>query len=183
MANTAGVPQGAPTERVVARLRPHARAMFWPSIALFASCAAVGYFGGTFSELWENILLYSSAAAVVLLLFLLPFGSWLSKRIIITTRRVIVRRGFFVRVRQEIMHSRGYDITLSRNWIQSAFRSGDVRINAGLERPFVLKDVPKANLVQDALHELMEHSQNVVSTHRQQDESASTDQTSVWGTR
>jgi membrane protein YdbS with pleckstrin-like domain len=150
---------------------------------LIAASGAVGYFAGHFEELWQNALLYSTAAAAVLLLFVLPLGFWLGKRYTITTRRLIVRHGFFVRVRQELLHSRGYDVTLSRSWLQSAFRSGNVRINAGLDRPVELRDVPHADLVQDALHDLMEHSQNVVSMHRQQDESAVTDQTTVWGTR
>ena len=119
----------------------------------------------------------------MLLLFLLPLAFWLSKRYTITTRRIILRHGFFVRVRQELLHSRGYDISVRRSWLQSAFRSGDVRINSGLEQPVVLQDVPKADLVQSALHDLMEHSQNIVSTRRQQDESAVPDQTAIWGSR
>jgi membrane protein YdbS with pleckstrin-like domain len=183
MANTAGVADAAPPERVIARLRPHARALFWPSLVLIAVCGALGYLWGRFDEVWQIVLMYSSAAAIVLVLFFLPLGFWLSKRYVVTTRRLIVRHGFFVRVRQELLHSRGYDISVARTWIQSAFRSGDVRINSGLDRPVVLKDVPRASLVQNALHDLMEHSQNVVSTYRQQEESASTDQTTVWGTR
>lgn len=183
MTNTAGSAATLPPERIVARLRPHARALFWPSLVLIATCGALGYFGGRFNEVWENVLLWSAAAAIVLLLYLLPLAFWLSRRYTITTRRIILRRGFFVRVRQELLHSRGYDITVRRNWLQSAFRSGDVRINSGLEKPVVLHDVPKADTVQSALSELMEHSQNVVSTRRQQDESAVTDQTAVWGSR
>jgi uncharacterized membrane protein YdbT with pleckstrin-like domain len=182
MSNT---PEGAPTpppERIVARLRPNARALFWPSIVLIATCAALGYLAGQFDEVWENVLLWSTAAAIVLLLFLLPLAFWLSKRYTITTRRIILRHGFFIRVRQELLHSRGYDITLKRNWLQSAFRSGDVRINSGLERPVVLKDVPKADTVQRALNDLMEHSQTVVGVRRQQTESVS-DETTVWGSR
>ncbi|MFF1633588.1 PH domain-containing protein [Leifsonia sp. NPDC058248] len=182
MSNT---PEGAPTappERIVARLRPNARALFWPSIVLIATCGGLGYLAGQFDEVWENVLLWSTAAAVVLLLFLLPLAFWLSKRYTITTRRIILRHGFFIRVRQELLHSRGYDITVKRNWLQSAFRSGDVRINSGLERPVVLKDVPKADTVQRALNDLMEHSQTVVGTRRQQTESVS-DETTVWGSR
>ena len=166
----------------MARLRPNARALFWPSIVLIATCGALGYLAGQFDEVWENVLLWSTAAAVVLLLFLLPLAFWLSKRYTITTRRIILRHGFFIRVRQELLHSRGYDITLKRNWLQSAFRSGDVRINSGLERPVVLKDVPKADTVQRALNDLMEHSQTVVGVRRQQTESVS-DETTVWGSR
>jgi uncharacterized membrane protein YdbT with pleckstrin-like domain len=182
MSNT---PEGAPTsppERIVARLRPNARALFWPSIVLIATCGGLGYLAGQFDEVWENVLLWSTAAAVVLLLFLLPLAFWLSKRYTITTRRIIMRHGFFIRVRQELLHSRSYDVTLKRTWLQSAFRSGDVRINSGLERPVVLKDVPKADTVQRALNDLMEHSQTVVGTRRQQTESVS-DETTVWGSR
>ena len=87
-----------------------------------------------------------------------------------------------MRVRQELLHSRGYDVAVRRTWLQSAFRSGDVRINSGLEHPVVLKDVPKADQVQRALNELMEHSQTVVAVRRQQAESVS-DETTVWGSR
>jgi membrane protein YdbS with pleckstrin-like domain len=171
-----------PPERVVARLRSNARWMFWPSIALIVGAAAAGFFAGRLHEVWQIVLLWSSAAAVLLLLFLLPLASWLSRRYTITTRRIIIRHGFFVRVRQELLHSRGYDVTVRRTWLQSAFRSGDVRINSGLEHPVVLKDVPKADQVQRALSELMEHAQTVVAVRRQQSESVS-DETTVWGSR
>lgn len=185
MTNTSGeVAPGAaaPAEQVIARLRPHARAMFWPCIALLAAAGGAGYYAGTLPQLWENVSVVAAAGLVALLLFLLPLGSWLSKHYTITSRRLIVRRGFFVRVRQELLHSRGYDVTVRRNWIQSVFRSGDIRINAGLDRPVVLRDVPHAGLVQSALQDLMENTRNVVSAHRQFDESVP-GETRVWGAR
>ena len=171
-----------PQERVVARLRPNARRLFWPSLALIAATGAVGYFAGRLTEVWEIVLLWSAAAAVLLLLFLLPLAAWLSRRYTITTRRLIIRHGFFVRVRQELLHSRGYDVSVKRNWLQSAFRSGDVRVNSALEHPVVLKDVPKADQAQRALSELMERAQTTVGARRQQSESVS-DETTVWGSR
>ena len=171
-----------PPERVIARLRSHARRQFWPSLVLIAASGAVGFFVGRVSEVWEIVLLWSSAAAIVLLLFLLPLTAWLSRRYVITNRRLIIRHGFFVRVRQELLHSRGYDVAIRRTWLQSLFRSGDVLINSGLDHPVVLKDVPKADQVQRALSELMDHSQTVVAVRRQQSESV-TDETTVWGTR
>jgi uncharacterized membrane protein YdbT with pleckstrin-like domain len=172
-----------PAERVIARFRPHARALFWPSLVLIAACGAVGYFGGSFAEVWQNTVVYAAAGLVVLLLFLLPLCFWLSKRYTITTRRIILRHGFFVRVRQELLHSRGYDVSVHKSWLQSAFGSGDIRINAGSEKPVVLRDVPKAVLVQDALHDLMESSANLMASRRQQDQSALPDETTVWGSR
>src|SRR3954468_13416495 len=171
-----------PPERVIARLRSNARRLFWPGLGLIAASGAVGYFAGRIGEGWDIVLRWSAAAAVLLLLFLLPLAAWLSRRYTITTRRLIIRHGFFVRIRQELLHSRGYDVAVRRTWLQSLCRSGDVLINSGLEHPVVLKDVPKADQVQRALSELMDHSQTVVAVRRQQSESVS-DETTVWGTR
>ena len=184
-----GEPSNAPpAEHVVARLRPHARALFWPTLLLFAVCGATGYFFTNLPEQWQNIALAAGAGAVILFLWLLPFASWLNRRYTITTRRIIFRHGFFVRTRQELLHSRGYDVTVRQTWLQSAFGSGDVRINSGLEHPLVLKDVPNANLVQQVLHDLIEETQTVrgfrpVSTGSTNAQSALADQTVPWSHR
>jgi uncharacterized membrane protein YdbT with pleckstrin-like domain len=170
-------------ERVVARLRPHARALFWPCLALIAAAFGTAYLSGRFPESWQNMAVLAGGALVALLLWLLPLLAWLGRRYVITTRRIVLRRGFFVRVRQELLHSRGYDITVRKNAMQSMFGSGDVRINTGLEHPVVLRDAPKADLVQGALHDLMERSLNPIAARRQAEASAAPDQTRVWGVR
>ena len=172
-----------PQESVIARLRPHGRALFWPSVALIAVVGGIGFFYGRFDESWQNIAVLIGAALLLLLLWLLPLFAWLGRNYTLTTRRIVLRSGFLVRVRQELLHSRGYDVTVRQNSLQSLFRSGDVQINTGLEHPVVLKDVPRADLVQAALHDLMESSQNTVATHRQQEASRPSDETTVWGTR
>ena len=42
--------------------------------------------------------------------------------------------------------------------LQSMFRSGDVILNAG-QNPVVLRDVPSAGLVREALHDLIDGAQ------------------------
>jgi len=157
-----------PAERVVARLRPHARRLVWPTLALVVVCGATGYFFGNLPEDWQNTALIVAAVAAILVLWLLPVASWLNRRYTITTRRIIFRHGFFVRTRQELLHGRGYDVTVRQNWLQSAFRSGDVLVNSGLEHPLVLRDVPGADLVQQVLHDLMQESQTVIGSRRQE---------------
>ncbi|RNE59101.1 PH domain-containing protein [Cryobacterium tepidiphilum] len=159
-------PADAPAEHVVARLRPHARLLFWPTILLFVIAGATGYYAGNLPEPWLNSLLVVGALLAVVLLWLLPVVSWLNRRYTITTRRIIFRHGFFVRTRQELLHSRGYDVTVRQNWLQSAFRSGNVLINSGLEHPLVLKDVPNAALVQKVLHDLMEETRAPIAPKR-----------------
>lgn len=174
-----GPVDGPPTEKVIARLRPHARRLFWPTLLLFAVCGAAGYFFGWFPEPWQNAAVLVGAGAVIVLLWLLPLVTWLNRRYTITTRRIIFRHGFFVRHRQELLHSRGYDLTVRQTWLQSAFRSGDVRINSGLEHPLVLKDVPNADLVQRVLHEEMEQTRTLIG-YRRQEQAAQSDQSAFW---
>ena len=175
--------QGQEGERVVARLRPHGRALFWPSLVLIAVVGTAGYLQGRFPLDWENTLVPVAAALVVVLLWLLPLLAWLGKRYIITTRRIILRHGFFVRVRQELLHSRGYDITVRKSALQSMFGSGNVEVNTGLDHPVVLRDIPNADLVQGALHDLMEASLNPIAARRQAEASRAPDETTAWGTR
>ncbi len=173
-------------ESVVARLRPHARVLFWPTVALIADAAAVSYFLGSFLEAWMNSALLIAGGLVALLAFVLPLLSWLGHNYTITTRRIVIRSGLLVRTRQELLHSRGYDIVVRRSGLQLLFRSGDVRINTGLEHPVVLHDIPDADLVQSALHDLMEASLNPIAARRQQaqsrpDEPRPDDETQAWG--
>ena len=170
-------------EAIVARLRPHVRALFWPSVGLLVVLAATGYFFGSFGPAWANLAVIVGSAVLTVLVFVAPLFAWLGRSYTITTRRIVLRSGFFVRVRQELLHSRGYDVTVRKNALQSLFGSGDVQINTGLDRPIVLRDVPGANLVQSALHDLMEHSQNPVAARRQQEQSAAPDETTAWGLR
>ncbi|MGV8884458.1 MAG: PH domain-containing protein [Microbacteriaceae bacterium] len=182
-------PETRVPEAVIARLRPHARAVFWPSLALIATIGAFFYFFGSFEQLWQNLAVAAGAIAAVLFLWLLPLLSWLGRHYTITTRRIVLRKGFVTRVRQELLHSRGYDLTVRQNALQTMFRSGDIEINTGLERPIVLRDVPGADLVQSALHDLMEQSLNPVAARRQQEQSVvrelpeQQDETIRWGER
>ncbi|MCW4385089.1 PH domain-containing protein [Salinibacterium sp. SYSU T00001] len=175
--------QGVASERIVARLRPHARVLFWPSLILIAGAGALAYFSRTFDEEWQNLLLVGAGSAVLALIWLIPLLRWLASRTVITTRRIVIRRGLSTRTRQELLHSRGYDITVRQRALQSLFRSGDVLINSGLEHPVVLRDVPGAEVVQGALHDLMEQSMNPIAARRQRDASHPNDETTVWGSR
>jgi uncharacterized membrane protein YdbT with pleckstrin-like domain len=170
----------AQQEVVVARLRSHARALFFPSLVLVADAGAMAYFGGSLPEPWQNWVLLGAGAVVALLLFVFPLLSWLGRNYTITTRRIVLRQGLLVRTRQELLHSRGYDVTVRRAGLQLIFGSGDVLINTGLERPVMLRDVPGAALVQAALHDLMERSLNPIAAQRQREQSRP-DETTAWG--
>lgn len=161
----AGQRPSVPTERVVARLRSNARVLFWSALVFIAIPGAAVYLFGVYSETWIRTLIVVLAVVVFLFLVLLPYVFWLNRRSTITTRRIIVRRGFFVRERREIFHSRGYHVALKRSWVQSAFRSGDLVITSGVEKPIILRDVPGADGVLETLQDLVEKNQIVLSPH------------------
>lgn len=167
-------------EVVVARLRPHGRALFWPSLALIVLTGGSAYAAGILPEPWEKVAALVSASLFIIVLWLIPLLAWLGRNYTITSRRLVLRSGFFVRVRQELLHSRGYDVLVRQNAIQGVFRSGDVQINTGLEHPVVLRDVPNADLVQEALHDLMEASVNPIAARRQHDQALPSDETVRW---
>jgi uncharacterized membrane protein YdbT with pleckstrin-like domain len=156
--------------------------MFWPSLALVAVVAAAAYFAGSFDSAIVNLLIVIAACFGVIFLWVVPLLAWLGRNYTITTRRIILRSGFLVRVRQELLHSRGYDVTVRKTALQSMFGSGDVEVNSGLDHPVVLRDIPDADLVQAALHDLMERSLNPVAARRQQEQS-DPDETTMWGRR
>lgn len=153
-------------ERAIARLRPHARALVLPSWALIVIVGAATFGALVLPELWQSLAVLLAGVVAVGLLWVLPLLRWLSTQYLVTTRRVVLRSGLFVRTRQEVLLSRSYDVAVRQSGLQSAFRSGDVLINTGLDRPIVMRDVPRADLVQRALGDVMEASTTSIATVR-----------------
>ncbi|WP_143109912.1 PH domain-containing protein [Agromyces sp. CF514] len=170
-ATAAGYPPGgtAPVmrpERVVARVRSHARRLIPSALLLIAVVGATTYAVGVFDDPWVRLGILVAAVLVLLVGCVLPLIAWLARRTTITTRRVVLRHGVFSRVRQELLNSRATDVDVRAGWIASMFGSGDVRINTAHDRTFVLQDVPRPELVQAALQELMDPSSPAAIEHR-----------------
>ena len=68
----APAPGAATPELRIARVRPHARRLFWSALVLVAAAAAVGYFTDNLPEPFEDWMLWAVAGAVVLLRVGLP---------------------------------------------------------------------------------------------------------------
>ncbi|GAB2982737.1 PH domain-containing protein [Frigoribacterium salinisoli] len=149
-------PTGA--ERVLVRLRPHGRTLTLPAVAAVLLSAVTGFGLGVAPEDWQRSLVAAVGAALLVLTGLLPSLRWAATRYVVTDRRVVVRRGLVVRTRQEVLHGRGYGVTVRRSALQAAFRSGDVLLVAGGDPPVVLTDVPTVRLVQATLQDLVERA-------------------------
>ena len=155
-------------ERVIVLLRAHARALVLPVIVVVGASGGAVYGAFALDEPWMRIAAGSVGALAIILFGLAPYIRWLASHVLITTRRIVVRRGLGVRTRQEVLHSRSYDVSLRQSGLQRLFGSGDILVNTGLDRPFVLRDLPRAALVQEAISDLMEHSRSSVAEARRQ---------------
>jgi membrane protein YdbS with pleckstrin-like domain len=153
---TAASVEPAP-EAILVRVRPHARRLTLPVLILFATAAAYGWFGGRFADEWQNWAAFAAACALVFFGTLLPFFAWLGHRYTVTTRRIIARRGLFVRDRHDLYLTRVTDVRLRRTPFQAAAASGDIRVTAGPDLTVVLHDIPSARLTADLLGALTEH--------------------------
>ncbi|MEQ1735409.1 MAG: PH domain-containing protein, partial [Rhodoglobus sp.] len=122
---------------------------------------AYGFFASVFAEPWLNAAVGGVAVVIVLTGWLVPLLGWLARNYTITTRRIVLRSGILVRLRQEVLHSRVRGLTVRTGGLQGLFGSGDILIDTGSAAPLVLKDVPAAVLTQDALHDLMESNRRL----------------------
>lgn len=143
-------------ERIVVRLRSHGRALIVPSIVLWLTCLVAALALGRVDWPVWDVLVLIVAALVIVGLCVLPLLAWLSRRLVITNRRLIMRSGFGG-TRREIALARIHDVTLRRRGLQHLFGSGDVLVSTGSDRLVTLADLPGAALVQRTLTDLLQH--------------------------
>ena len=153
-----GMTAEPPPERVVARLRPHARRLVRPAVFVVLVALTGGFGFGVFRAqlAWLNVVVAALTVLLVVVGGLVPLLRWMSERYVVTTRRLVVSHGLGTRTRRELLHARGYDVTVRRQGMQGVWRSGDVLVFPGDEQPLVLADVPHADLVVAVLHDLVE---------------------------
>lgn len=141
-------------EEVVVRVRRHGRHLTVPIALLFAVAGAGGFFIGSLSETWMNLV--AAGVALVLVFGALgPILAWLSRRVVITTRRVIVHSGFFVRHRTEVSLGRVREVRSRQNPVQRMWGSGDIDLYVGAEATRI-PDAPGLKQLHAAIQELSE---------------------------
>lgn len=167
---SAAVATMAPVERapeeIVARMRPHARALVLPSILLIAVVGATAFFVWQLPEPWMRWAALGAAALVALFGFLVPVVGWLGRSVTITTRRVVVHEGGLVRRRREALHTRALQVSVRRTPGQRILGCGDVVLDLGYGSELVLRDLPSPRLVQSCLGELMAAEQGEAARRR-----------------
>ncbi|MFF8818920.1 MULTISPECIES: PH domain-containing protein [Leucobacter] len=144
-------------EEIVVRVRRHGRHLTIPVLLLFVVAGFGGFFIGTLPEAWMNLAAAGGAAVLIAFGVIGPLLGWLARRAVVTTRRVILHHGFFVRHRSEISLARVREVRSKQNPVQRIWGSGDIDLLVGAEATRI-PDAPGVKLLHVALQELSERS-------------------------
>ena len=121
------------SEEVIRDLRPHWFFLFGPAVALVAALALAIWVGR--ADVSELVLFPVLALAVLaLLFFLVRFAQWVTTDFVLTTDRLIYRKGVVSRQGKEIPLERVNDVSYQQSMIQRMMGAGDLMVESGGER-------------------------------------------------
>ena len=120
-------------EEIIRDLRPHWFFLFGPSVALIGSLALAIWVSQAVDS--DFALFPALALAVVaLLLFLVRIAQWVTTDFVLTTDRLIYRKGVVSRHGKEIPLERVNDVSFTQSLFQRMLRAGDLLVESGGER-------------------------------------------------
>ncbi|WP_104117798.1 PH domain-containing protein [Arthrobacter sp. B1805] len=143
-----------PGERVIVRTRPNPLPLVGPVVAGFIILAAggfvLGYLGrsslsGSLAD-WQPVVLLVVLAVVVLLLLRVvvrPLVRWSSNRFVLTSMRLIHRRGATRRMEHQINLSAISQLQTEQGLLQRMVGSGTLIADLGFDRAHDYRDVPQ----------------------------------------
>jgi uncharacterized membrane protein YdbT with pleckstrin-like domain len=120
-------------EEIILDLRPHWFFLFGPAVVLIGALALAIWVGSGDPADW---LLFPvlGVAVVALLFFLARLAQWMTTDLVLTTDRLIYRKGVVSRSGREIPLERINDVSFTQTLFQRMLRAGDVLIESGGER-------------------------------------------------
>lgn len=151
----------ADDETVVLDLHPHWKQLVLPSVLLPVVVGITTYLlflvpSGTVRTplRWAIV----AVAVLVLLRFSVwPWVKWQTTRYVLTTRRVIIRRGVFGRSGRDIPLTRVNDVSFHHTLFERLLRCGTLTIeSAGEHGQVVLPEVPNVELTQREVYRCVE---------------------------
>lgn len=144
-------------EEIVAHLHPHWKTLVLPVIVLLVLAGLTGFGLAWVGNATGRLAI--GVVAVVLLLWLVvaPVLRWRTTHFVLTTRRVLIRRGVLSRTGRDVPLSRINDISFEHSLFERMLGCGTLVVESAGERgQVVLADVPHVERVQGELYQLAE---------------------------
>jgi uncharacterized membrane protein YdbT with pleckstrin-like domain len=155
----------AQDEEIVEHLHPHWITLVGPVLIFIVVCALSGVAiaflpdSSTHHSAHQYLLLAILVVALLLMLWLvlLPVIRWRSTHYVITSHRVLIRRGVLNHVGRDITLARINDVAYEQSIWDRIVRSGSLTIeSAGEHGQETLVNIPRANEIQQTLNRLVE---------------------------
>jgi uncharacterized membrane protein YdbT with pleckstrin-like domain len=147
----------AQDEEVVLHLHPHWRRLVRPVLVFLLAAGVGGYGVASVEDPRVQVLLLALLLAAVCVLTVWPVLRWATDHVILTTHRILVRTGVLSRSGRDVPLGRVDEISFQHTLLERILRSGTLTVeSAGDRGELVLRDVPRVELVQGALYELVD---------------------------
>ncbi len=151
----------AQDEKVVRHLHPHWLSVLLPTVVgvVVVAAAVIALLvlpDGSVGTVLLWVVL--AAAALVLLLFVLaPYVRWRSTHYVITTHRVMVRRGVLTKSGKDITLAKITDVSFRQTLLDRLIGSGSLKIESAGDSPDEdLVNVPDSDEVQQLINRLVD---------------------------
>ncbi|PRZ33892.1 PH (Pleckstrin Homology) domain-containing protein [Antricoccus suffuscus] len=151
----------AQNEKVVRSIHPHWLTVFVPCVAavvIVAVAIFVSWITPPTSG-WDTFQWIVVAIAVILLIVftVVPFLRWRTTHYVITTHRVMVRRGILAKSGKDIALSKITDVSFHQSIWDRIVRAGSLHIESAGDSPDEnLKNIPNSNDVQQLVNRLVD---------------------------
>jgi uncharacterized membrane protein YdbT with pleckstrin-like domain len=151
----------AEDEHIVLDLHPHWKQLLLPSVLLPVVVGVASYLlflvpsGSVRAPLrWAIVAI---AVLIVLRFTVWPWVTWQTTHYVLTTRRVVIRRGVLGRTGRDIPLTRVNDVSFHHSLFERMLRCGTLTIeSAGEHGQVVLPEVPRVELVQREVYRCVE---------------------------
>lgn len=142
-------------ETVVSEFRPHWTVAAKP-VLLFVLSTSIGIaLGSVLTDV--RVWMIAGGVVVGLVLLVRPFLRWWYTQHVITTERIIVRRGILSRSGKEIPLEVINDVAFSQSILERMFRNGDLLLeSAGELGQSRFHDVPHPEAIQSVIYQARE---------------------------
>jgi len=145
-----------PGEEVVVDVRPHWKYLFGPVLAVVMALA--GSVAALVAQVphWAELVL---AGILVLCLLWLAgrYARWATTTFVVTSERLVLRKGVLRRSGREILIDRLTDISCNQTLTDRILRCGDVLLESpGRDSPEVFPDLPRPMVIQNEIYRLIQ---------------------------
>ena len=120
-------------EEIIRDLRPHWFFLFGPGVALVAALALAIWVSQAVDTDWA-LFPALGLAVVALLFFLARYAQWITTDFVLTTDRLIYRKGVLSRQGREIPLERLNDVSFTQTLFQRMLRAGDLLVESAGEQ-------------------------------------------------